>query len=270
MHRTAQAVVALIATVASAQLGPINPPAGPVGDTGPDLSQIDGRTPLSAETTPGDGNSVFRIAASGSYYLTQDLVVPSGRSGIEVAIPNVNIDLNGFSIRGSSGSLDGVDADGRERIRVANGTILGMGRNGVIVDNEFLVENLIIRSIIGGDAISVNALGIVRNCIVNSVSGTGNHAVFVDNCCVDIVDCRFGSVGDYAVFTDGGASVERCHFNNSALGAFRSVTQSSFVGNTVEYVFGTVPSVVVGSDSIVRDNYIDSGGGFGVDITSTR
>ncbi|MEL6396403.1 MAG: hypothetical protein AAFQ71_10440, partial [Planctomycetota bacterium] len=40
--------------------------------------------------------------------------------------------------------------------------------------------------------------------------------------------------------------------------------------NTVEYVFGTVPSVVVGSDSIVRDNYIDSGGGFGVDITSTR
>ena len=62
--------------------GPINPPAGPVGSTAKPLGEVEPRTAINATNTPGDATAVFIIAAEGSYYLAQDVFVPSGKIGL--------------------------------------------------------------------------------------------------------------------------------------------------------------------------------------------
>lgn len=95
------------AIVPTAPAGPLSPPVGPVASTpGPEP-----RTPVSLTTTPGDADSVFRIAAPGSYYLTGNVLGVANKHGIELASGGIILDLNGFSIIGNgigSGSFDGI------------------------------------------------------------------------------------------------------------------------------------------------------------------
>lgn len=83
--------------------GDLTPPAGAPGSTMKTLQQVEPRTPINLQTTPGDADSVYRITQPGSYYLTSNLAldVPNAqKSMIEVAASNVTIDLNGFTISG--------------------------------------------------------------------------------------------------------------------------------------------------------------------------
>jgi hypothetical protein len=59
-------------------------------------------------TTPGNQNAVRVITQPGSYYLTGNITVPAGKSGVVFAARNVTLDLNGFTITGQPGSIDGV------------------------------------------------------------------------------------------------------------------------------------------------------------------
>src|SRR4051794_6480374 len=68
--------------------GPLTPPGAPA-PTMKSLDQIEARTPISA--------APFNINASGSYYLTKNLVVATG-SAIAISANNVTLDLNGFNI----------------------------------------------------------------------------------------------------------------------------------------------------------------------------
>lgn len=60
--------------------GPIVPPAGPVSSSYKTLTQIEPRTIINAANTPGDADSTFRIAQSGSYYLTGNVTGAAARS----------------------------------------------------------------------------------------------------------------------------------------------------------------------------------------------
>ncbi|MEO1511754.1 MAG: hypothetical protein AAFU70_06760, partial [Planctomycetota bacterium] len=188
MPRTGHAVIASlalsIASIASAQLGPVNPPAGPITNTGPDLSQIDGRTPLSAENTPGDADSVFRIIRPGSYYLTGDVTVPSGRRGIEIAADEVSVDLNGYTLRGQAGNLGGINSFSSEETRVANGNIVDMEDSGVDLNREWVVEDVWFDEI-DGHGVSASFAGIVRRCFFKNAGGASSSAISV-NCCVQV------------------------------------------------------------------------------------
>lgn len=101
---------------------------------------------------PGDAPGFpVQITAAGSYRLTGNLEVPDkNTSAITVAASDVGIDLNGFVIGGpnvctrdhstavvtctlaSDGIGNGIgSADTVERVRIANGSIRGMGGSGI-------------------------------------------------------------------------------------------------------------------------------------------
>ena len=83
--------------------GPLSPPPGPVVATNKTLAEVEPRTAINLATTPGDSNSIFKIIAPGSYYLTDNITGVASKSGIEVAANGVTIDLMGFDVSGVSG-----------------------------------------------------------------------------------------------------------------------------------------------------------------------
>jgi parallel beta-helix repeat protein len=100
------------------------------------------RTPLSATATPGNANYVYRITAPGSYYLSASLVGDAGRSGIEITVADVTLDLNGYTVIGPGG--DGTGADGKRGIvvshpsgpgRIYNGSVRNWKGDGIYVDS---------------------------------------------------------------------------------------------------------------------------------------
>ncbi len=194
--RTAPAITALTisALLAGAHAGPITPAAGPVAPTMKTLTEVEPRTAINATNTPGDATNVFRITQPGSYYLTGDVTVGSGKSGIRVDVSNVTIDFNGYTVKGSAGSLSGVVGAGLQRITVRNGRIATMGGAGIsisapnIQEQSVAVENMVV-SESGNYGINIGS-GSVSGCVVER---SGSIGVFINTSTADssIIDSRF-------------------------------------------------------------------------------
>lgn len=104
--------LASIAVVCACSVGAIagdlNPPAGPVEATMKSLAAIEPR--VCVQELPGAPDAVHVISEPGAYYLVADIVGETGKHGIRILADSVSIDLNGFSLLGAPGSLDGVHA----------------------------------------------------------------------------------------------------------------------------------------------------------------
>lgn len=170
-------VVAGIAALAAAAgylvAGPLTPPVGPVASSYRTLTEVEPRTPISAATTPGDADSLFKITQPGSYYLTGNVAGVAGKSGIEIASSDVSIDLGGFELRGVAGSLSGIVANiasGRG-VSIRHGQIRGWGSSGIDCFTDFASGSFSdIRALEnGGDGIRVG-----RDCTVIACTATGN------------------------------------------------------------------------------------------------
>lgn len=88
----------------------------------------DGRFEISQSSIP------LVITNSGSYVLTANITGAAGTNGITVLADDVSIDLNGFSLIGVAGSLDGISVPTntyRSNIEVINGTVRAWGDDGV-------------------------------------------------------------------------------------------------------------------------------------------
>ncbi len=116
----------------------------------------------------------FTITASGSYKLTSDLVVTDPTvSAITVLVPNVTIDLNGFSIMGG---FRGINALLEPLITVTNGQISGMAQEGVVTGHSSRIER--IRAFGNGRAgISCDDGCEITNCVVNNNSQAGIEVI---------------------------------------------------------------------------------------------
>lgn len=167
IHRTA-ITIACLTTAAGALAGPLNPPAGAPASTGKTLTELEPRIALNAENTPGDSDSVFRITELGSYYLTDNLRVPEGFAGIEIA-QGATVDLNGFNIQRdttiTAGAAIRIDTNANAAVRIMNGSVrlLPSGIvNGGIAD-RVSVEHVAFTNITG-DAVVLGSASVVRDC----------------------------------------------------------------------------------------------------------
>ena len=139
------------------------------------LDEVEPRTPINAENTPGDANSLFRIAQPGSYYLSANVTGSSGLDGITIDTDDVTIDLNGFALIGVPGSLDGIRANGtRKNLAIENGTVSAWGGDGV---NLSTASNSIVNRVRsegnGGTGISTDKGSLVSHCTAAENTGTG-------------------------------------------------------------------------------------------------
>src|SRR5262245_50594054 len=108
IRRTVLVFAVAIGMTATLRAGDLNPPVGPITSTMKTLTEVEPRTPISLTTTPGDGDSLYKITQPGSYYLTGNVQGVAGKMGIEVVSSHVKIDLGGFQLLGVPGSLAGI------------------------------------------------------------------------------------------------------------------------------------------------------------------
>lgn len=126
--------------------------------------------------TPGDAPGFpVTLSQPGSYRLSGNLTVPDqNTTAIQVAVDNVTIDLNGFSILGpniANGFGEGISASSYTNVAVLNGTVRGMGSRGVFLGNKARAEGL--RLISNSDGIQVGVDSLVREvtALANRVTG---------------------------------------------------------------------------------------------------
>lgn len=194
---------ALATTIAFA--GPLDPPSGPISSTMKTLDQVEPRIPLNIDTAPGDADSFYKIAQSGSYYFTQDyrfLNFGDAEHGIEITASNVTLDFSGYSLISLLGTLDAIHlGPGVENVTIINGTISGF-TNGDGIDAASNATSLIhisdmrIENCINGVILTEEST--VRDSVINDHSqwgiSTGTQAQISDN---RIMNC--GSSGIYNV-----------------------------------------------------------------------
>lgn len=217
--------------------GPIDPPPGPVTPTFKTLDEVEPRTPI--ESLAGDSTALHIIDQPGSYYLSEQLVGVAGKHGIAVMADDVTIDLNGFSLQGVPGSLDGVKTgffiSHINNLRVYNGTARDWGQRGINADmaNNSIIEN--IRAYNNGD-VGIKAgfgvsppLGpIVRGCVAQ---GNASHGIHVNNGVVR--DC-VATYNHARGINAAGSAITNClgAFNDAdGIGGSGSVANSVATGN---------------------------------------
>ena len=109
-------------------------PSAPPGPTMKTLDEVEPRTPIGPNTTPGDAMCVYKITQSGSYYLTGNVTAEPNKNGIVVAANDVSIDLMGYSLIGAHNSRllrFGIYMDGRNNVEIRNGTVRDFTNIGI-------------------------------------------------------------------------------------------------------------------------------------------
>jgi hypothetical protein len=235
--------------------GVLTPPGAPA-PTMKTLDQLEPRTPVDAAHTPGVSGIQYFITQSGSYYLTTNIVGVSGDIGIYVSANNVTLDLNGFSLLGSSGASFGISLGGGfADMIVRNGNVSGWSVEPGIYNNaqRVTLENL---------HVSGNASGVycpnstlIRNCVVsgNLLNGItlGNNST--------VSDCLVESNGysGIALALPGGGNV---------------ITGNNICGNNTNNVIGEGGIRIGTANNRLEGNHITNtgAGGYGLYVTSTN
>ena|SRR5690348_8908241 len=121
---------------------------------------------------PTGGHFPIIICQSGSYRLSGNLTVPDANTdAIHITADNVTIDLNGFAILGPGAKGSGTAIVG-SNTSVSNGTIRGMGSQGIFVTGHSRVYKILVIGN-GGDGIVSSGLGLVSECISSENGGVG-------------------------------------------------------------------------------------------------
>lgn len=241
MRTTRSALVVVACWGVTAWAGEMSPPAGPVSPTMKSLDAIEPRMSISAATMPGDEDSLIRITAPGSYYLTEKLIGEADKHGIEIAASDVTVDLMGFTLDGNGVGLVGIRGDGEiNRITIRNGNVTGWtgqgmnlafgGGQGRILENLHVSLNAAHGILTGFGALVINCStnqnasdGILagngsslENCSARLNGGTG--IVILGTSVARACSARENTFGGF--YVEQGGSVESCAAQANPLGGF--------------------------------------------------
>ena len=223
----------LLASIATA--GPLTPPPGAPASTMKTLAQVEPRTPINAETTPGDNDatpSAFKITQPGSYYLTDNITGVNGRIAIEITAADVTIDLGGFSIRPGGGGAAPTFAI-RSTDNAADRVVV---RNGYIVSPQFA---------------AIELLG-SEYCTISDITFTGGESAIAVGSYAVVSDCIVNGASNVGIQTFSNSVVERCLVRGGQTGI-------SAAGKTIVkdcYVDGATNGVIGMGDNLITDNQI--------------
>jgi parallel beta-helix repeat protein len=235
------------------------------------LQQIEPRTEINATNTPGDGISIFRITAPGSYYLTANVTGVSGKSGIAIASNDVTVDLNGFELIGVAGSSTGIRTDTTvtRGVMVRNGNVRGWGSNGIdlsvtrgpVVDHVTVADNSGIGLLFAG--------GVVTHCtaVRNGSHGFTTSAISGgngDSTRAAVFDGCSASANAGSGFTVNGIA-RNCSATHNGASGF-SVFSGSVVGC---YSSSNAVGILAGSSTVVRDNSVTFNTTAGIQIVAS-
>jgi len=109
------ALAAVLIGLSAGDLEPWAPPA----PTFKSLQVIEPRQVIWGEQLTAEGP--FVISQPGSYYLGENIDA-TGRWGIEIAVPNVSLDLNGFALTNGFGVGTSSSATGLSRAGIPTGS----------------------------------------------------------------------------------------------------------------------------------------------------
>jgi len=255
---------------------------------------IDQARALAGNVTPGDVPGFpVRISLPGSYRLSGNLTVPDAFThGFEVVVPDVTIDLNGFSIIGpvsctggsfnepplsctTSGNGRGITSVGH--LTVTNGTIRGMGNHGIVASENCRIEKV--------HAISnaANGFSTLNGCVItdsvamrNGTNGFfGQSGTFVGNTAYANKEAGFTCTntcqiskaiasfnGTSGIAAGGGSVISGNSLFRNGNGI--SVISSSAIGNTVQASTGIG---IFSQSSLVKDNVVRSSTSYGLQIS---
>lgn len=205
--------------------GALTPPGAPA-PTMKSLTEVEPRHAV--QTLAGDATAQYVISASGSYYLTGDIGVGTGKSAIAITADSVTLDLGGFVIAGTSDSLRGIEIrNSRQQVVVRNGTIRGTGTGGVVAithctNSRF--ERLVLSSLGPGLVIAGQADGTV------------------------VADCTVGSANEQGIdLPQSGGAVERCKvFNIAGSGSVLGIRAQAVTDSEVNNVSASGSTVALG------------------------
>ncbi|TVQ59993.1 MAG: right-handed parallel beta-helix repeat-containing protein [Phycisphaerales bacterium] len=283
------------AATRSLRAGDLNPPAGPISPTMKTLDEIEPRTAINAQNTPGDTDCLYRISQPGSYYVTENLHGESGKSGICIDSENVKVDLMGFSIVGAPGSLYGVFVRSfRRSIRLHNGSVEQWGLDGVnLVDGDLSGVNHEVDAVFvsqnNGRGIRVGANSVIQNCIAfnnGTIGISGGVNAIISHCVArtsgnvgiaggaggTMMHCAAEQNASHGLFTSNSGLVLHCNsLNNEGngihVGVASMVSHCTAAGNTIS-------GIRLNGRSIALNNVCQSnnavGDGAGILISNAR
>lgn len=209
--RTLTLAVLLLPAAAILAKGPLNPPVGAIATTGKTLTEVEPRIAVNETNTPGTGAVLFNITEPGSYYLTSDVVGVAGKSGIWLSTGNIRLDLNGFTVRGATGSGTGimVASSSGGLIEISNGVVTGWGQHGLALQYYAPVATTVrnVRSVNNhGDGIAASSKSRIENCFAYNNDGDGISA-FEDS---HITGCTASTNGGDGIAVGAQAKIDRC------------------------------------------------------------
>ncbi len=279
----------LLPVTSSFAQGSLTPPGAPAPMM-KTLDQVEARLIVNSNNTPGDATTLFKIARPGSYYLVTNIVGASGLSGIAIESSQVTLDLNGFSLTGVPGSLDGIrnTNPGTVGLSVRNGVIrswdgdgisgLGGGYGEVFSDLQVLGN--------GNDGMDV-LRATVRDCVAQDNGGDG---IFAAESSVAHCSVTGNSTGIQAAFS---SQVEGCtvKFNgygididsgsiaiNNTVQASSSCgmlvrTENRVAGNVVTDGQNQAPGILLlagsGTSNVIDGNLVVNNPGGGIVLTNS-
>jgi hypothetical protein len=190
-------VAALLVLATDAGAGSLEPPPGPISPTMKPLQEVEARTPIRQADLP------LSITADGAYYLAENLNANvNGGDMITVSATHASIDLNGFTIHGTSQVAQASDCIQVEptvrSFHLGNGVIRACGLNGVTTngatDMSVTLERLhVLENGANGITLGTGAYGVISECVAR---GNGQRGVLLDKGIIeDTMAMDNGSVG---------------------------------------------------------------------------
>ena len=263
--------LALLITGAALYAGPLDPPAGPVTSTAKTLGEVEPRIAVNATNTVGDANSLLRISQPGSYYLTGNITGVAAKHGIKIDASGVTLDLNGFSLIGIAGSLDGINIPTfRENVVIRNGHIRGWSESGIEgridagrIEHITAVDN----GAWGIDNTSASLTTHISSCetLTNGALVAASGGIRSGTASL-ITDCLAVSNATIGISAGASSTVRGCvsrtnGTNGIVVSSTSVVTNCSVVANTGNGIEVTGGCRIVGNTCVTNRNATGTGAG---------